>query len=138
MSNAKSVHSIIHSLECVQEYEVEGDDGQGREDWCGRHRPLPPSHDVASMCQQMMLTLGRVSATNEALVTRVDNLEHQGNESHPPLLSSNQRTIGWTRSAVDTDLLPNSAVRKERGLRMGAKPAAIRTSSTACTASMTL
>ena len=84
----------------------------------------------------MMLTLGRVSATNEALATRVANLERQGNKSHPPLLSSNQRTIGWTRSAVDTDLLPNSAEGKDIALRMGAKLGDTETSSTACTATL--
>ena len=46
-----------------------------------RHRPAPPSQDVASMCQQIMQALGRVTATNEALASRVANLERRDNES---------------------------------------------------------
>ena len=74
----------LYSSECARGYGVEGVDGQGREDVCGRHRPLPPSEDVTSMCQQIMLTLGRVSASNEALVARVANLERRDTESLPP------------------------------------------------------
>ena len=73
-----------YSSEYARGYGVEVDDGQGREDVCGRHRPSPQSQDVASMCQQIMLTLGRVSASNEALVTRVANLVRRDNESLPP------------------------------------------------------
>ena len=67
-----------------------------------RHRPAPPSQDVASMCQQIMQALGRVTATNEALASRVANLEHRDNESIPPsspLLSPNQMMIGRMRLA---------------------------------------
>ena len=74
----------LYSSEYARGYGVEGVDGQGREDVCGRHRPLPPSEDVTSMCQQIMLTLGRVSASNEALVARVANLERRDTESLPP------------------------------------------------------
>ena len=47
------------------------------------NRPSPPSQDFTSMCQQMMQALGRVTATNEALVIRVANLERRDNESVP-------------------------------------------------------
>ena len=110
-----------------------GDDG-----WGGANMLWDGIHCLPGCRQQITLTLRLMSVNNEALATRVANLERQGNKSHPPLLSSNQRTIGWTRSAVDTDLLPNSAVGKDVALRMGAKLGDTETSSTACTATMTL